>query len=87
MLRIFGGATIELGYYGAALNISIIPVLFLASLAQPIITLISRLLLEENYDDAGKYTLMCFRLIFWLIPFYRVTIRFIFGNYRTDFWV
>ena len=69
MLKIFGGSAVELGFYGAALNISIVPVLFFVSLAQPILTLISGVLLKENYEDARKYTLMCFRSIFWLIPF------------------
>jgi len=86
-LKILGGTAAQAGYYGAALNLSIPPTLFSASLSPPLLATLSRLLSEKEEPGAKEIGLTAIRSIFWLLPFAAMTagtaseiVQFIYGQ-------
>lgn len=69
MLKTLGGTIEQVGIYGAAQNLSIIPGLFGLSLSPLLLSTVSRLLSEGKIDQAEDMGLGAMRMVLGLLPF------------------
>jgi len=69
LLKTLGGTIEQVGLYGAAQNLSIIPNLFGLSLSPLLLSTVSRLLSEGNIDHAKEIGRSAIRLVLGLLPF------------------
>jgi len=72
-LKLLGGTAAHAGFYGAALNLSIPPALYSASLSPPLLSTLSRLLSEGDEAKAKEIGMMAMRSVLWLVPFAAMT--------------
>ena len=66
-LKSLGGSAAQAGHYGAAQNLSLIPLLFSSILAQTLLRALMRVLLEEGAAAADRLARDGLRVVFWLI--------------------
>jgi hypothetical protein len=69
LLKMLGGTIEEVGLYGAAQNLSIIPSLFGMSLSPLLLSTVSRQLAEGKIDEAKAFGRGAVRVILGLFPF------------------
>jgi O-antigen/teichoic acid export membrane protein len=69
LLKMLGGTLEQVGQYGAALNLSIIPSLFGLSMSPLLLSTLSRQLAEGRLDQAKETTRGAIRWILLLLPF------------------
>ena len=69
LLKTLGGTIEQVGLYGAAQNLSIIPNLFGLSLSPLLLSTVNRLLSEGNFDHAKEIGRSAIRLVLGLLPF------------------
>jgi O-antigen/teichoic acid export membrane protein len=69
MLKALGGALEEVGIYGAAQNLSIVPGLFGLSLSPLLLSIVSRLLAEGRSGQAKDMAVEAMRMVLGLLPF------------------
>ena len=87
MLKLLGGTATEVGYYGAAQNLSIIPNLFTLAFSPLLLATIARTLRDGDMDQARSLARDGMRVALWMLPFAGMTagcstevIRAIFGG-------
>jgi O-antigen/teichoic acid export membrane protein len=85
-LKALGAAAAQVGFYGAATNLSIPPSLLSASLSPSLLSTLSGLLGEGETERAGQIGGTAMRSVFWLLPFAALAagssaeiVRFIYG--------
>jgi O-antigen/teichoic acid export membrane protein len=69
LLKTLGGTIEQVGVYGAAQNLSIIPGLFGLSLSPLLLSTVSRLLSKGKIDQAKEMGLGAMRMVLGLLPF------------------
>ncbi len=86
-LKALGGTAAQAGFYGAAMNLTITPVMFSKSLSYPLLSTLSNLLINGDNTKAGEIARTSIRSIIWLLPFAAMTagaskeiVIFIFGE-------
>jgi len=86
-LKVLGGTTAQVGFYGAALNLSIPPGIVSKSVSPPLLSTLSRLLGRADESQAKEIGTNALRSVIWLLPFAAMTagaasgiVRFIFGQ-------
>ena len=86
-LKALGATAAEVGFYGAATNLSIPPSLLSASLSPPLLSTLSGLLGQGQDEQATEIGRTAVRSAFWLLPFAVMTagasseiVDFIFGQ-------
>jgi O-antigen/teichoic acid export membrane protein len=87
MLKVLGGTATEVGYYGAAQNLTIIPSLFALSFSPLLLSTITRMLRDGKIEQARSLGRDGMRVALWMLPFAGMTagcsaevIRAIFGD-------
>ncbi len=68
MLKALGGSVQQVGIYGAAQNLTIIPGLFALSFTPVLLSNINRMLCEENINEAKKLSQQGMRLVLFMLP-------------------
>jgi len=86
-LKVLGGTAAHVGFYGAALNLSIPPTIFSTSLSPPLLSTLSRLLSAGDKLKAQEIGMTAMRSVIWVVPFAAMTagaaseiVVFIFGQ-------
>jgi O-antigen/teichoic acid export membrane protein len=86
-LKALGGTAAQAGFYGAAMNLTITPVIFSKSLSYPLLSTLSSLLSNGEGPRAREIARTSIRSIIWLMPFAAMTagaskeiVIFIFGE-------
>jgi O-antigen/teichoic acid export membrane protein len=86
-LKALGGTAAQAGFYGAAMNLTIPPIMFSKSLSYPLLSTLSSLLGDGDDSRARAIAQTSIRSIIWLIPFAAMTagasreiVIFIFGE-------
>jgi len=72
-LKALGATAAQAGYYGAALNLTIAPVIFSKSLSYPMLSTLSSLLGKGEDPKAREIAMTSIRSTIWLIPFAAMT--------------
>lgn len=87
MLKALGGSAQQVGIYGAAQNLTIIPGLFALSFTPVLLSNINRMLYEGNVNEAKKLSQQAIRLVLLILPFASMTagaapsiVKLIFGE-------
>jgi O-antigen/teichoic acid export membrane protein len=68
-LKALGATAAQAGFYGAAMNLTIPPVMFSKSLSYPLLSTLSSLLSNEEVPKAREIARTSMRSIIWLLPF------------------
>lgn len=68
-LKALGGTAAQAGFYGAAMNLTIPPIMFSKSLSYPLLSTLSSLLSNGENQRAREIAMTSLRSIIWLIPF------------------
>ena len=86
-LKALGGTAAQAGFYGAALNLSILPTIISISLSPPLLSTLRHLLGNSEELKAKEIGTTAMRSVFWLVPFAAMTagaapeiVRLIFGE-------
>lgn len=69
MLKLLGGTASEVGYYGTAQNLSLIPGLFTLAFVPLLLSTLTRLLRENELKKAQEISKNAMRLVLLLLPF------------------
>lgn len=73
MLKALGGTAADAGFYGAALNLALMPGFFAMSFSPLLLSTLSRILLEGDERLAHTISRDALRVTLWLLPFAALT--------------
>ncbi|HJX33933.1 MAG TPA: oligosaccharide flippase family protein [Desulfatiglandales bacterium] len=72
-LKALGGTAAQAGFYGAAMNLTIPPIMFSKSLSYPLLSTLSSLIGNGDGSRAREIARTSMRSILWLMPFAAMT--------------
>ncbi len=68
MLKVLGGTAEQAGIYGAAQNLSLVPGIFALSFTPVLLSNLTRMLRDENVENAKTMSRKAMRLVFLMLP-------------------